>query len=182
MEPLITLMQLDLYLQIAIPIGYISYCVSKNKHKDKPLDVIYISLIFSLISALTWKIIYSLFDNNTIPTFFLIFFSIVIPITLALLWKKWIHKLAYYILHRLNITNYTGNVTIFSDITDNTTIYFTQISVYLKSGKVLICDYTYDFETAPINGYRTDNEGNIAIYVTVSKIQQLAQSKMLKTQ
>lgn len=164
----ISLMSGALYIQIAIPIGYVCYFFVRIGlgEKDKTIYIIYISLIFSFISVLSFysvPLLYGYLISKIIA-------SMAIPISVSVLWRTCLSQKIYSLLRCFHITNATEYRTVFSGIINDTSIYFTQIAVYLKNGKILICDYTYDFhEDVPIEGYRIDNSGNIALYVTSIK-------------
>ena len=155
---------LQLYLQIAIPVGYLGYLISRLgiSRDDSTPTVIFTSLCFAFVSALTWYICGTFYAAIQIGL------SILIPILVAISWRKCLHEIVMKVFHYLRIGNTTHLPDVRSDIIQNTSLGMSQVTVYLKDGTALSCDYLYDFEDAPLSLCRWDRDG-IALYVTQEK-------------
>lgn len=156
-------MGMHLYLQVAIPAGYLGYLIARSgiSQHDRPISIIFLSLFFALISIVGWRVsgkYFSLYPQ--------LFAAVLLPLVAALLWRKWFHQLVMCGLHKLRISNSSQFPDVWTEIIENTCVGVSQVTVFLKSGTALTCDFIYDFEDAPLNLMRRDKEGNIAFYVT----------------
>lgn len=157
------------YLQLALPLGYISYLASRLgiEQQVDAIHVTFITLTFSLISVLTWNICNSLIPESYI--FFKMFLAALTPIAIALAWRKWGYSFILKILRKIGVSNSTHFPNTWTEIIENTKVGISQITVYLKSGEALTSHYIYDYADAPIDLLRWDSDGNIALYVTAKK-------------
>lgn len=153
-------MNMEPYIQLAIPIGYISYQLAYLgiKRGENVIHVAFMTLAFALISVLGWSFCQNIFIRA--------FCAAILPLISAILWRVWLHSLIMNLLHKGNVANSTQFPDVWAELTDNTKVGAAQITVYLKNGEALSCDYLYDYKDAPINLLRRDTEGNIALYVT----------------
>lgn len=72
-------------------------------------------------------------------------------------------------MNKLKIFNSTEHCSVWDDITENSRVGMSQITVYMKDGMAYSSEYIYDYGTAPIDLYRVDEDGNIALYITHQK-------------
>jgi hypothetical protein len=81
------------------------------------------------------------------------------------LWRIWGGRWLYNILYKCKISNEDGYKTVLDSIMMNNTIYYTQIFVGLKNGKVLGCINIEDYKDSAIKSFIIDKDENIAMYV-----------------
>jgi hypothetical protein len=156
---------LDFYLKVAIPIGYLSYIVSRLglNYKDSNVDKIFGTFVFAGISSIPFILLPC---SSWVWFWFNLALMFIVPLLLAVSWKKWLHKFFFIATHFLKIANSTEFPNTWNELTQNTSLSPTSITVYLKSGEAYLCDYTDTFKDSPIQKFRTDQECNIALYIT----------------
>ena len=161
-----SIMELQLYLQIAIPSGYLAYLLARLgiRQHDRATDIVFLSLSFSLVSVMAWYLL-----DGVLPETFQMSIAIIAPLFGALLWRKCLHSWTLSLLNKGNIANATQFPNTWIEIIESTKVGVAQVVVYLKSGEALVCDYIYSFKDAPISLLRWDTGGNIALYVTKRK-------------
>jgi hypothetical protein len=155
---------MNLYIQIAIPSGYLAYLLARCglSHNDKPITIFFLSSVFALASV-------AAFTVGSSDSWLAITLAIITPLICGFLWRAFVHKKIMELLRKFNVANSTEFNLVWDDITQNTNVGFTQVTVYLKRGPVLSCSYIYDFDDAPLKLFRTDKNGNIALYITDEK-------------
>ncbi len=151
-------------LQLVIASGYIGYIISqfgyrKNERGD---EFFYGMITFGLLGTMFFHIWASLFPGFPLPAFL----SILCVIVLALLWRKWLRRCFFAVLHLAKITNDDGISTVWSRITQDTEMAPTQVMVEMSDGSAYFCENVSAFDDALIPRYYTDDDGNIAMYVT----------------
>lgn len=163
----------DIYLQIALPVGYLCHVIISHGIKDQSkLEKMIPNMgVFALISQMTWYI-HFFYWKGSIPFAAYwpnIILCIVLPIVLAVLWRKYFKRWFFCVMHKMRIFNSTEHGTVWDEITENRNVGTAQITVYTNDGYAYSCDYIYDFEEAPIELYRVDEAGNVALYITHEK-------------
>lgn len=179
-EGLNLIMRLPLYLQVAVPCGYLGYLLARSglNYKDKTITVLFLTLAFSLPPILTERILTGL--GWPMPDAIQYPALILMPIVLGVLWRKWLNQGTMNILHWFKICNSTGFPNIWLEITQNQKVTWCQATVFLKNGQALSCSDLHEFKDAPIDRFRTDADGNVGLYVTDEKLSaqaSFAQSK-----
>lgn len=163
---------LDLYLKIALPFGYMGYLIATmgtRKH-DKTSDILFGTLIFATISAMTFLIVDKYHDE-----LWAIAMAIFTPLAIAFLWRRYICDAVLNYANRKGITNSTQYPDVWTEIISNQNVGVTQIIVNKKNGDSLQSHFVYDYKDSPIDCMRWDHGGNIAIYV--SKIKKKGEEK-----
>jgi hypothetical protein len=168
---------MSLYLQLAVPIGYLSYLIARCgvNSRDKEVFSLYISMTFSLISIFGYKLysVIKFYDTGALIKYgfglevesIRLVDAILLPFIIAVLWRKCGSYLFFKFMSYCRISNQTSYKNTLDELIENTAIVIDQITVWLKSGEQLTCDDVSKYLNLPIHGYRIDNDGNIAIYV-----------------
>lgn len=162
-----------LYFQIALPVGYLCHVIISHGYKNKKdiKNSIPEITVFALISQMTWHsaIWFIHFFGIAIAFSINVALAILIPLTIAVFWRKCLRRLFFKCMNKWKIFNSTEHCNVWDEITENSCLGTSQITVYMKDGMAYSSEYIYDFESAPIELYRVDEDGNIALYITHQK-------------
>jgi hypothetical protein len=155
-------------LFISLIIGYVGYWFCYHGFlygKDERLFKI---LVFSLPSLIILESFGYSIDNFSFYYLWIIIVILIFTIVIAILWRIWGGRLLYNTLYKYKISNEDGYKTVFDSIMmNNNTIYYTQIFVGLKNGKVLGCINIEDYKDSAIKSFIIDKDENIAMYVDI---------------
>lgn len=167
MVPVESLLTLPEYIQIVIATGYIGYSVAKSGLRDKERkdELLYGVIVYGLFGYIA----YDLFKSHFTYFFFPAIFATVFSVMIACLWRKFGKPLSNFFLQKAGVLNEDGTPSVWVGLTQATHVGPTQMSVRLKDGSILNCDDVQSFRNAPFPKYYTDNDMNIALYVTSSK-------------
>ncbi len=152
------------HLQIIIVSGYLGHVVANSGYRDNERkdELLYGILVFGLFGYMAFDLSRGLSQHIILPGLIALATSIVV----AIVWRKYLWDLLHKLLHKAAISNEDNIKGVWTGIIQNTKIAPTQIVVALKSGAVFECDDVQQFKDSPIPLYYSDNNGNIAIYVT----------------
>jgi len=151
-------------LQVVFVSGYLGYSLAYAGYRDneRKEDLLYGVLSFGIFGFIFYDYFRKYFSSFLIPGLG----ALLVSILVAIFWRKYGKKLFCKALHRAAISNEDGIRTVWSRITQDTTIAPTQIVVHLKDGSKCECDDIDRFHDASIPSLYTDSEGSIALYVT----------------
>ena len=151
-------------LQVILVSGYLGYSIAYAGFRDKEQkDVLFYGILsFGIFGFIFYDCVRKAYDSFLIPGLGALLTSVLV----ALFWRKYGKRWFFKMLHKAAISNEDGIPTVWSRITQDTTIAPRQLTVELKDGSKYICDDVDSFATAPIPMYYTDSEGNIAMHVT----------------
>ena len=134
-------------LFISLAPGYLAYCVYKldaDWRDLRQMDVIYGSLIFSVLSYGCAEGIEYALGRQDSWLFALLTFGTAFLIAFA--YRSLIEPWTYSILRRLGATNQDSRGNVWQKLFNDPQIYVTQIHAYLKSGEAIGCDDTSYFD------------------------------------
>lgn len=159
-----SLSQVPEHIQIILASGYLGYCLARSgyRYKERQDQLFYGVIVFGLIG-------YAVFlkAQSSLGIFWLSAgISVVASILSGIFWRKFGKKHTDKFLHWAAITNEDGIPSVWLRLTQDTTIAPTQISVSLKNGSRLNCNDVPAFAEMPVPSFYTDDDGNIAMYVT----------------
>lgn len=159
-----SLSQIPENIQIILASGYIGHCLAKSGYrgKERKDQLFYGIMVFGLIG-------YTVFlQAQTILWSFGLSAacSVVISILSGVFWRKFGKKCLDRFLHWAAISNEDGIPTTWARLTEDTDIALTQVSVSLKNGSRLNCDDVSEFADMPVPAFYSDDDGNLALYVT----------------
>ncbi len=155
-----TFLELEPYLQWALPIGFLCYLIARMglAHKDTTPIMVFTTFVFAALVALLWK---------SIPCRDIWKYtgSMMLPFLLAILWRMKVADWLYNVFSSSKVATNTKYPDTWSEITANPDLLITQVTVFLKNGDVLTSSFIQKYEEAPIKRMSYDTDGNIAMYV-----------------
>jgi hypothetical protein len=171
------------YVQVLLPAGYVAYIISQLglNRKSEPLQILFSSAAFAILGMVFFKFFLQIIhfinyytnilslislEFKNILRVILLFFS---TILVAILWRKYFFSYVMCLFRKIGLSNSNQYPNVWTEITDNPNVGYTQVVVNLKNGNSFSSDFIYDFNDSPINLMRVDNERNIGIYVTSQK-------------
>ena len=151
-------------LQVIFVSGYLGYSIAYSgfRENERKEDLFYGVLSFGIFGFAIYDLSSPYFESFAIPGLL----ALLTSVGVAMLWRKYVKRWFFKMLHKAAISNEDGIPTVWSRITQDTTIAPRQLTVELKDGSKYICDDVDSFATAPIPMYYTDSAGNIAMHVT----------------
>jgi hypothetical protein len=155
-------LKLTLEVQVALASGYAAYAISYTGLRDRqrPIDIAFISLVFSVPATVT----YSFFASNgyliSIPAAFLA------AIVAGIVWRKFVRPFVFPILRWFNVTWSNDDPSALATLSGDSKFGVTQIAVLLDDGTWLRCDNVLAFENAPFSPYVLGPNGDVALYLT----------------
>lgn len=153
--------------------GYMGYFVSTVglKQRNSTIDVLFTIFIFGLFAALVYKI--TITSSDSAPSSGIIVLkttlSVLAAVLIAGLWRFAGRPFLYLILRKLKVSNTDAHDTVLSNLFDYTGACATQLTVYLKSGNVLMCDNLSLFSDKPCGTFKLGIDGDVLMYVTHQK-------------
>lgn len=152
------------YIQIVLATGYVGYSVANAGYRDKERkdQLFYGVMVYGLIGYFVFSRLQAQYNVFLASLVFAFLFTVLC----ALIWRRYLWPVFYHRLRCGGVFNEDFIPNIWSGVIHNMDVVPTQISVYLKSGTILSCYEVQSFANAPIPMYYSDNEGNIAMYVT----------------
>jgi hypothetical protein len=151
-------------LQVMLVSGYFGYSIAYSGFRDNERkdELLYGILSFGIFGYIFYDSIRNLFQTFILPGLG----ALLVSVLVAIFWRKYGRRWFNMILHRAAISNEDGIKATWARIVQDTTIAPTQIVVQMKDGSKYICDDVQSFGKSAIPRYYTDNDGNIALYVT----------------
>lgn len=149
-------------IQGALASGYAAYSVGYMGLRDRqrPIDVAFISLVFSVPATLVFLLLASKGPTISIPVAFMA------AVAAAIIWRRFIRPLLFPILKMLNVTWSNDDPSALATLGDNSKFGVTQIAVLLDDGIWLRCDDVHKFDGAPFWPYLLGPNGDVALYLT----------------
>gem|GEM_PF-3600798 len=162
-----SLWQLPEYIQIVLVTGYIGHSVAKAGYRsgERKDELFYGVMVFGLIGYVFFMLSQSAYDVFVIS----VIISVSVTMMSAMIWRKSLKRQVDRFFNWAGVSNEDGIPTVLSRLTQDTGIAMTQISVHLKNGSCLECDDVQAFRGMAVPLCYTDDNGNIALYVTGKK-------------
>jgi hypothetical protein len=157
------LLNLPWEIQVALASGYAAYAVAYLGLRDRhrPIDVVFISLVFSLITtAVLWFLASYKNPVVSIPS------ALVATIIAGTVWRRFLHPFVFSILRYFDVTWSNDDPSALATILDDRRSYITQIAVLLEDGTWLRCDDVQQFRGAPFWPCIIGPNGDVALYLT----------------
>ncbi|ADW16393.1 hypothetical protein Despr_0204 [Desulfobulbus propionicus DSM 2032] len=164
MNDIENLLNLPEYIQIVIATGYIGHSIARSGLRDKERkdELLYGIIVFGLFGYVAFDLVKPFFSYFLIPAII----AVVSVVVISCLWRKVGKPLTNTIFQNAGVLNEDGIPNVWTGITQCTHAGPTQVKVLLKDGSALICNNVQSFGDAAFPKYYTDNDGNIALYVT----------------
>ncbi len=157
MYDLQTLLNLSNPYLTAFVLGYIGYWIAYHGFTYAKEERIFKIIVFMIPSLLIFQTIgYKLY--SVIACF-------VLSILMASIYRTYIKKWLSDLFYKLQISNEDNVDTVLNTIMQDTKIEITQVTVKLKNGTILYCDNVNNYNASGVDLFRTDKDGNIALYV-----------------
>jgi hypothetical protein len=155
-------LNLSVGIQTAIVGGYLAYVIAYMGLRDRhrPIDVAFISLVFSLIATAVLWLLSSYGPVISIPS------ALVATIIAGLIWRRFLHPFLFLILRHFDVTWSNDDPSALATILDDRRSYITQIAVLLEDGTWLRCDDVQQFRGAPFWPCLIGPNGDVALYLT----------------
>ena len=152
------------HIQIIFVSGYLGHVVANSGYRDKERkdELLYGILVFGLFGYMAYDLSRSLSEHILMPGLI----ALATSITVAIVWRKYLRDFLRKCIHKAAISNEDNIKGVWTGIIQNTRIAPTQIVIAMKNGAIFECDDVQQFNDAPIPLYYSDNDGNIALYVT----------------
>lgn len=150
--------------------GYMGYFVSTVglKQRNSTIDVLFTIFIFGLFAALVYK--FTITSSDSAPSSGIIVLkttlSVLAVVLIAGLWRTIGRSIFYSIMRKCKVSYTDAHVTVLSNLFDYTGACATQLTVYLKSGNVLMCDDLSSFSEKPFGTFKLGIDGDVLMYVT----------------
>lgn len=159
-----TISALPEHLQIVLVTGYIGHAIARAGFRDKerPDELFYGILVFGLFGYIIYNLAKPHYTYFLIPSVL----GAITTTAIALIWRKHLKHRWDSLLHSTSVSNEDSIKGVWVGLTQNTKVAPTQITVLLKNGISLECNNVQSFGNAPFPRYYSDNDGNLAIYVT----------------
>lgn len=149
-------------IQGALASGYAAYAIAYTglRERQKPVDIAFLSLVFSVPATLTFGWLASRGPTISIPAAF------IVAVGTAIIWRKFIRPFAFPLLKKLNITWANDDPSALATLGGNAKFGITQIAVLMDDGTWLRCDDARNFDSAPFSPYLLGPNGDVALYLT----------------
>ncbi|MFI8017642.1 hypothetical protein ACIF2R_01525 [Serratia marcescens] len=147
---------------VTLASGYIGYFIANVGLKDqhKTVDVTFSTLVFGLLSALAYDAAIHFGIYMATST------AVVIALASGALWRKYGRKSLYWTLRRSDVSWSDSTNSAWQQMFGHTDYRVYEVTVYLKSGTVLLSRNVAQFEGLPNGPCTFGNQGDIIIYVT----------------
>jgi hypothetical protein len=155
---------LPLYLQVTLGCGYLAYVIAYagKRNEEKTLDILLGTVLLSLPSTIVWLGS----DYWALPEWGKVLEALVVALLVGVAWRKWGMNAWFGLMHQYRVSNSDINKTTWQRITQDMQAVPTQLQVVLNSGVIYMCEDVQAYSDAVIPRYRTDLEGNVALYVS----------------
>jgi hypothetical protein len=162
MSPDLEFLKLPWEIQGALASGYAAYAVAYTGLRDRqrPIDIAFISLVFSVPATLVFWLLASKGPSISIPAAF------VAAVGTGIVWRRFIRRLVFSILKKLDVTWSNDDPSALATLSDNSKFPVSQIAVLLDDGTWLRCDDVSKFIGAPFAPYLLGPNGDVALYLT----------------
>ncbi|EBN8057064.1 hypothetical protein D0662_08955 [Salmonella enterica] len=152
---------------VTLASGYIGYFIANVGLKDhhKPIDITFSTLIFGLFAAM----VYQAFIWKGYGEYLATFTAVTAALISGACWRKYLRKLMYLILRKLDISWSDSTSSAWQRMFDQRGYYVSQVYVTLKNGTVLLSEAPGNFEGLPCGAFVLGNEKDILLYVTHEK-------------
>lgn len=156
---------LPLYIQIMLGCGYLGYLIARQgfRRNEQVADQVLGVIAFGLPALPAW---FSVLDV-TQSVMLAALGALVFCVLFALLWRVWLGDAWFAFTHDRQISNDDGRGNIWDTLIQDTQLYPTQITIYLKGGERLRCADTFEIKDTAINApVLFDGAGNVAFFAT----------------
>lgn len=157
-------LELPIYLQVTLGGGYLAYAIAYNgkRKEERSWDVILGTVLMSLPGLVIWLWL----ESWAVPAWGAIVIVLMAALVVGVAWRLWGRTAWMLAMLHGCVSNSDDRTDVWARITQDLSIYTTQLKVTLQSGTVYMCQDVSLFEDAPISMYSTDIEGNVVMYVT----------------
>lgn len=156
---------LPVYLQVMVGGGYLAYLLARQgfRRHEKGSDQFLGVVAFGLPALPAWFVVVDLTGSALVAGAV----ALVSCVLFGLLWRVWLSDVWIRFAHRSQISGDDGKGNIWDTLIQDTQLYPSQITIYLKGGDRLRCDNTFALNDTAINApVLFDSDGNLAFFAT----------------
>jgi hypothetical protein len=160
--PELEFLKLSWQVQTALASGYAAYAVAYTGLRDRqrPIDVAFLSLVFSVPATLVFGFLASYGPLISIPVAFLA------AVAVGIFWRRIVRPFVFPILKKFDVTWSNDDPSALATLSENSKFGVTQIAVLLDDGTWLRCDDARKFGDAPYAPFLLGPTGDVAFYLT----------------
>ncbi|PAV04617.1 hypothetical protein CBG25_07185 [Arsenophonus sp. ENCA] len=149
---------------VTLASGYIGYFIANVglKEHHKPIDILFSTLIFSLLPTAIYHVTLWYGVNAYTATLL----PVLLALTLGASWRKYGRKRLYAFLRKHNISWSDGTHAAWQQMFGLTDYRVTELFVVLKDGSGLLSRLPGRFEGLPNGPFTLGNNGDVILYVT----------------
>ncbi|MGX8941969.1 hypothetical protein ACWWJF_18465 [Symbiopectobacterium sp. Eva_TO] len=149
---------------VTLASGYIGYFIANVglKEHHKPIDILFSTLIFSLLPTAIYHVTLWCGVNAYTATLL----PVLLALTLGASWRKYGRKRLYAFLRKHNISWSDGTHSAWQQMFGLTDYRVTELFVVLKDGSGLLSRLPGRFEGLPNGPFTLGNNGDVILYVT----------------
>lgn len=150
--------------------GYIGYFVANVglNQRNSTVDVVFIIFIYGLVGTLFYRTPLPCLDGYSpiLIAYIRTALTIVAVAVIAGLWRSIGKTFFYWIMRKFGVSYADAHETVLSRLFNYSPIKASQLTVYLKNGKILMCDDLRLFTDKPLGTFQLGINGDILMYVT----------------
>ena len=157
------LINLPMEVQLALGAGFAAYMTAYAGRRSghSPTDSVMISLLFGLVALWTFRIVLGLFGSvPALPA------GALAAVAVAALWRKYLRQWWLDLLRVTRVSGEDGLPTVWQSVSQDMRFDISELTVRLKSGRILHCSRVHDFRDRPHGPALFGEDGSVAIYVT----------------
>jgi hypothetical protein len=149
-------------IQLAMASGYAAYVLAYTGLRDRhrPIDVIFISVVFSLIATLTLWFLSAQGPIISGTTAF------AVSVIAGIAWRKFLRPVVLWALRKFDISWADDEPSALATLSANNKYRVSQIALLLDDGSWLCCEATHKFAASPFGPLQLGPNGDVALYVT----------------
>jgi hypothetical protein len=169
-------LKLSWEIQVALASGYAAYALAYTGLRDRqrPIDVVFISIVFSLIASLFLSL------QAFVGAIAASVVAFGMSLACGVLWRRFGRPALFALMHKWNVTWADDEPSALATIIANTRHRMTQIAVLLDDGTWLSCKNAEQFNNAPFGPCLIGPNGDLALYLTHEQPRD-AEERELKT-
>lgn len=167
------LFSLPFQIILSLGIGFVGYAVcfpaERRRHRDSEITLL--TFLFAAFSNSIYQFSLKILGPSDSTAFIILapLLSLLSTVAIALIWRRFIKQAWTDVVRKMKISNADEIPGAWEKIISDPRYTISQISVRLKSGKILFCSNAVQFDTAPFGPCYFGYDGSVALYVTHSK-------------